>query len=586
MAKDYEQLTRAQLIAELRFHDSATAQLAEMAVLKHDLEVHQEELLVQHAQLREAQSLLEASRDQYADLYDFAPIAYLTLDPNGLVKAINLTGCSLLEAERTRILGLPLQSFVAAEDRGKLLDHMRRCRQSTTPVTTELTFHSRSDKRTSVSLLSRSNGGGGFRTVLHDLTERKKAENEIRRLNATLEERVQQRTQELEQAIEQLRGEIAQRQAAEAALKDAHRRKDEFLAMLGHELRNPLAPIRNAAEVLRLLSSDLPDAKEMVAIVLRQTNHMSRIVDDLLDVSRILRGKIALHEETVDLARIAREVAADFSRDFDASQIALQVEVGESPVWIRGDATRLAQIIGNLLHNALKFTLSGGRVTVTASADEASPSAVLTVRDTGMGIDADMLPRLFETFSQADRSLDRTRGGLGLGLALVKGLVELHGGQVQATSEGRGQGAEFRIRLPLVAAPEATASAPSNGRATATYRVLVIDDQHDTVRTMQALIKRLGHEVFTAANGEEGIRVARDMHPDVVFSDIGLPDIDGYAVARSLREDPAMSSTYLVAITGYGQQEDQRRAVDAGFDRHLTKPIAYQDLQNVLAAVH
>jgi PAS domain S-box-containing protein len=586
MAKDYEHLTRAQLIAELKLRDAALLQDTEVALLKHDLDVHQEELLVQHAQLSEAQLQLEASRDAYADLYDFAPFAYLTLCPNGLVTAINLTGCSLLEIERGRIIGLPLYGFVAEPDRDQLLDHLRRCRQGEVPVTTELSFQSRRGKRTPVALLSRPDTKGGFRTVVHDLTERKQTEEEIKLLNASLEERVQQRTSELEEAIDLLRAEVAQRQAAEAALSDAHRRKDEFLAMLGHELRNPLAPIRNAAEVLRLSLAGDEAAQEMLAIVLRQTSHMGRIVDDLLDVSRILRGKIHLHPEPVDLVRLVREVATDFNRECESAGIALAADDGESPVWVHGDPTRLAQIVGNLLHNAIKFTPSGGRVDVTVSVSSHDPShADLRVHDTGMGIDPDMLPRLFQTFSQADHSLDRSRGGLGLGLALVKGLAELHGGEVHAASSGRGKGAEFVVLLPLVEAPTIADQSPLASGGERTYRVLIIDDQRDTVRTMQALLKSLGHEVFTAADGEEGLRVAQEARPDVIFSDIGLPGMDGYAVARSVRDDPATSAAYLVAITGYGQHDDQRRAIEAGFNRHLTKPVAYGDLQTVLASL-
>jgi signal transduction histidine kinase len=585
MDRRLEDMTKAELIAELRRRDAIMVSPDSAASLRHELDVHQEELRVQHEQLRHSQSLLESSRNEYAELYDFAPIAYLTLDAQGVIKAINLTGCALLEAERVRLLDLPFVTLVAENQRKLFLDHMRRCRINGDKVTTEVDLKTRGNRIVPVLILSRTDGATAYRTIVMDLTERKGAENEIRELNLTLEDRVRKRTMELEQAIGQLKWEIGQRQVAEDALQEASRRKDEFLAMLGHELRNPLMPIRNAAEVMRFVARESPEIQEMVAIILRQSAHMKRLVDDLLDVSRIMRGKIELHAETLNLTKVVRGVLDDYANQLRSDQIALNAELPEEPIWVYGDETRLSQVLGNLLHNADKFSSRGGQIKVSLRFAVGNGLAELSVCDTGVGIAPEMLPRVFDLFSQSDNSLDRHRGGLGLGLALVKGLVELHGGQVEAASGGVNQGAQFTIRLPVAQHPAellATSDAPANHRC---YRVLIIDDQRDTLLTMKRLLAGLGHEVYTAADGEEGVRVARETRPDVVFSDVGLPGIDGYGVARRLRVDPVTQSSYLVAITGYGQGEDQRRAREAGFDRHLTKPIPFQEIEQVFASL-
>jgi CheY-like chemotaxis protein len=317
-----------------------------------------------------------------------------------------------------------------------------------------------------------------------------------------------------------------------------------------------------------------------------QVQHLVRLVDDLLDVSRIMRDKITLHEETLNLAGLVRGTVADFADQADAAGVTLTAEISPGPVWVKGDETRLAQVVGNLIHNASKFTDRGGRITVALRQDVSSHRAELQIRDTGIGIAPEMLPRLFEVFSQADCSLERSSGGLGVGLALVKGLVELHGGDVSANSAGLGQGAEFTVCLPLAHAPvESHVGAVDAQRPQRHCRVLIIDDQPDTLRTMRALLENLGHEVSTASNGEEGIRQARQTQPHVIFSDIGLPGMDGYALARVVRTDPALQTSYLVAITGYGQKSDQHRAQQAGFDQHLTKPIAFQEIQSVFASL-
>lgn len=373
---------------------------------------------------------------------------------------------------------------------------------------------------------------------------------------------------------------------AEEALREAGRRKDQFLATLAHELRNPLAPVRNAVQILRKVGSRDGRAEMARDLIDRQVTHMARIVDDLLDVSRIARGGIRLRRERRDLAEVVRHTAGDYRPDLEARGLRVSVSCPEEPLWVDGDPTRLAQVVGNLLHNSGKFTPPGGRVWVRAEADPESREAVVTVRDTGVGMDPELISRLFDPFSQAEQGLARSDGGLGLGLALTKGLVDLHGGTVEAQSDGTGTGSTFRVRLPLAAGPPAPDRPPEPDAAEGGLRVVVIEDNRDTAESLGLLLSLSGHQVEVAYDGPSGIRTAREARPDVVICDIGLPGgADGYAVARALRSDPTTSSTRLVALSGYGQAEDRRRSQDAGFDVHLVKPVEVEELDAVLAAV-
>ncbi|HEY1784868.1 MAG TPA: response regulator [Pirellulales bacterium] len=373
------------------------------------------------------------------------------------------------------------------------------------------------------------------------------------------------------------------------ALKEADRRKDEFLAMLAHELRNPLAPVQNAVEILRLSESADPAVTHAREIISRQVSHMARLIDDLLDVARIARGKIALRPERLDLAAVIRQTVEDYRPSLSLAGLSLNLELPADPLILVGDLTRLAQVLGNLLHNAGKFTPGGGTVTVQAEVDAAAGQAVVAVRDTGAGLDAAVRSRLFEPFSQADQALARTTGGLGLGLALAKGLIELHGGSIAAESEGLGRGSTFTIRLPLATGRERArhqaADAVSNSPARS-LRILIVEDNSDTAYSTQMLLALLGHEVDVAFDGDAGFAAARALHPDVVMSDLGLPgETDGFALARKLRADPALSNVHLIALSGYGQQEDRRRTHDAGFDQHLVKPVDFAALNEALLAV-
>ncbi|WP_438043186.1 PAS domain S-box protein [Sorangium sp. So ce128] len=384
--------------------------------------------------------------------------------------------------------------------------------------------------------------------------------------------------------------------AWEATLREADQRKDAFLAMLAHELRNPLGPIRNAVEILRSTGIEQPSLLRACGVIERQVAHMARLVDDLLDVSRVARGRIQLRKERCDLPRLLRQTAEDYRSTLEASGLELRLDLPIEPLWVSGDPTRLSQAVSNVLHNANKFTDAGGRVTVALSATP-DGSAVIRVRDTGIGAEPATLARMFEPFSQAERSLDRNRGGLGLGLALVKGLVELHGGTASAESAGVGHGTEIVLRLPLARGPEASperAAPPprvdsSSAGAARSLRVLIIEDNEDAAEMLQALLAMNGHQVEVALSGAAGVEAARSFRPEVILCDIGLPGgMDGCGVARTLKaleESADVAPSLMIALTGYGQERDQRRVREAGFDMHFVKPIDPGSLQSLLASV-
>ncbi len=372
------------------------------------------------------------------------------------------------------------------------------------------------------------------------------------------------------------------------SLESAERRMTEFLAMLAHELRNPLAPIRNAIRTLQMAPLDETARRSSTAIIDRQVTHLARLVDDLLDVSRITSGKIALHREPVEIAAlVARAVEA--SRPFiESRRHSLEIVLPPESLWVAGDQTRLAQVLVNLLNNAAKYTPEGGRIDVEAT--RRSGEVELRVGDSGIGIPASLLPHVFELFRQGDRALDRTESGLGIGLTLVKRLVRMHGGSVEAASAGPDRGSEFTIRLPLLAEKPARPEPPPGDHPAAhagprgALRVLVVDDNRDSAETMTILLRLWGHEVESAATGPAALAIAQGFLPNAVLLDIGLPGIDGYEVARRLRALPGLGGALLLAMTGYGQEHDRRRSREAGFDHHLVKPLEPEYLRQLLAA--
>src|SRR5688572_1763563 len=365
-----------------------------------------------------------------------------------------------------------------------------------------------------------------------------------------------------------------------AALQASDRAKDEFLAMLSHELRNPLAALSAAAHVVKLAPPDTDAAVHARAVIERQTKHMARLVGDLLDISRVAMGKVALERERINLADVVSNVASTWRASGRLERH--QLVVGVTPAWVDADRARVEQVFSNLLDNAIKFTPAGKRISVGVR--QQGDNAVLQVSDEGEGLAPGLIDTAFGLFVQGERGLDRAAGGLGVGLALVKRLTELHGGSVSAAGAGRGKGATLTVTLPAVLpSPKPATSEPRI--AIASRRVLIVEDNDDTRHMMQEVLKFSGHEVRTARDGASGLALAAEARPDVALIDIGLPDVDGYEVARRMRASPGGRTIGLVAITGYGQAEDQRRAYEAGFDAHLTKPVAPERLKQVMAGL-
>jgi len=370
-----------------------------------------------------------------------------------------------------------------------------------------------------------------------------------------------------------------------ARLQEADQRKNEFLAVLSHELRNPLTPIRNSVYVLERATPGSEQAKRAVQVIDRQTEQLARLVDDLLEVTRITRNRIQLQRGRLELNDVVRRSVEDYRSLFEARGVVLETQCAPEQLPINGDAARLAQVVGNLLHNAAKFTPTGGRVLVSTSAATSPGRATLRVIDTGVGIAPAVLGRLFEPFMQADATLDRSKGGLGLGLTLVKGIVEMHGGEVSAHSAGCGKGAELVVELPL---DRTSAGSVKPAQPMATHsrrRILIIEDNLDAASSLSEALRLEAHEVVVAHSGAEGLATAREFRPEVVLCDIGLPGMDGYAVARAFRADGDLRGAHLVALSGYAQPDDLQRATEAGFERHLAKPPSLDKLEELLASL-
>ena len=382
---------------------------------------------------------------------------------------------------------------------------------------------------------------------------------------------------------------VTERKRTEQALREADRRKDEFLATLSHELRNPLAPLKNALQVLELShagdarpaggDANLAPLREMME---RQVNHLVRLVDDLLEMSRISRGALELRRERVALSAVVRSALETSQPLIRAARHQLSLELPGEALWLDGDPVRLAQIVANLLNNAAKYTEPGGRIAVSARRREGRLE--LTVRDSGMGIPADVLPRLFEMFSRGGGADRGGQGGLGVGLALARRLAEMHGGTLVAASEGAGCGAEFRLTLPLAAGP-GEQSAPGAPAALPARRILIVDDNRDAAQSLGMVLKYLGADVQVAHDGAQALEALRAYEPGVVFLDIGMPGMDGYEVARRIRAQALERPPAIVALTGWGQEQDRRRAREAGFDHHLVKPADLGQLQALLASL-
>jgi signal transduction histidine kinase/ActR/RegA family two-component response regulator len=445
-------------------------------------------------------------------------------------------------------------------------------------------------KRRELQELNRNLARANERLAEANTTLQAEKTRELESLNRVL----QRANQELESANRSLQTEVAERARIELALKEADRHKDEFLAMLAHELRNPLAPIHNAVQLMHRQSFTDPQLAWSRDVIGRQLAHLTRLVDDLLDVSRITRGKINLNKEVIELETLITRTVETVQPLIEERGHTLTVDVPTGMLPVLGDPTRLVQAIGNVLGNAAKYTERGGRITLAVA--ESGAEVVLRVRDNGIGIPAELMPMIFNLFTQLDRTSGPAQSGLGIGLALVQRLVEMHGGSVTARSEGLGTGSEFVIRLPLFIRERiesgqtiqlsALEQSMTNAEGTRTQRrILVADDNNDALESLATLLQLSGHEVYTAANGAVALESAEQHRPEVVLLDIGMPKLDGYEVARRIRAQPWGQRITLVALTGWGQDSDRRRSQEAGFDSHLVKPLDLDKLTELLAAL-
>ena len=511
---------------------------------------------------KQAEAALRESEDRYRTLFDLGPVAVYSCDASGVIQKFNRRAAELWGREPAsgdtdeRFCG----SFKLFRPDGSFMPH-EQCPMA------EVVSGKIAEVRDAEVLIERPEGSQitvvvnirplkneqgevtGAINCFYDITERKQAEAQLR-----------------EYATE---------------LSDSDRRKNEFLAMLAHELRNPLAPIRHGLQIMRLAGGDAQTVKSVTALMERQVGHLMGLVDDLLDVNRISRGKIELRRERIGLAAVVTD-AVEIARPLsERREHELTVTVPAEPICVNADPLRLAQVVSNLLNNACKFTEKRGRVRL--SVEREGEQAVIRVRDNGIGIAADQLPRIFDMFMQADVSIERSVSGLGIGLALVKSLVEMHGGTVEAHSAGVGHGSEFVVRLPITA--EAPTPQPVDERTTtAAHRILVVDDSRDAAESLAMLLELTGNETYTAHDGLEAVETAARVRPDLVLLDIGLPKINGYEAARRIREQPWGKSLVLVALTGWGQDEDRQKSREAGFDGHMVKPIDPEALTKLLAA--
>lgn len=512
---------------------------------------------------RAAEVALRASEERFRVLFDLGPVAIFSCDRKGMVQDYNRRATELWGYEPKRGHSAPHYTSLKLFHKdgsaapGEHDPVMEVLETGVTIKDAELYIERPDGSRVLVSVtfapLKNEHGGiTGAIVAFHDITERRVLEDAL--------------------------------VARAAELAQADRRKDEFLAMLAHELRNPLAPLRNGVDILK--NADVTDEEREHAqrILVRQIENMSRLIDDLLDVSRITKGKIELRREPVALeAVIAAAVSTVRSSISKCGQV-LSVTLPPEPVYLLADATRLEQVFGNLLGNACKYSGDGSHIDVRAELTDGAGAreVIVSVRDNGIGIAPELLPRVFDLFVQATRSLDRAHGGLGIGLTLVQRLVELHGGIVEVRSDGLGHGSEFIVRLPVLEhspAPSAPTPAPE---PEAPRRILIVDDNTDSARSLAMIQRRRGHEARTAFSGPDAVALANEFLPEVVLLDIGLPGMDGLEVARRLRATPAMNGVVLIAMTGYGRDEDRAEARLAGFDEYLVKPVDLGQLRDLL----
>jgi len=575
--------------------EAAAAQCLRAAELQHEID---------RREVANARRALHAAHSRYLGLYDFAPIALVALKPGGSLLECNLAAAAMLGMDRPLVIGMPFVHCLHRASVRDFLNHLRSCRKDGSCVTELLLRRGPDTSALPVQMYSvatartpdhpvedAADGRSGedltIRSAILDISERKRHEAELRQAREELEARVLERTRRLETVNWELREKVSECQVLENELMErmrqlaaADRSKDQFLAMLAHELRNPLAPLQNAMYLMADGRLPVQQQRGLHEMIQRQMDQLVRIVDDLLEVTRFTQGKVQLHTGTVDIAEILDAAAESTAHMVAQRNHRFERVAPEEPLRVEGDKVRLVQALVNLLNNASKYTDQGGKVSLLACREH--DQAVIRVRDNGVGIQPEMLERIFDLFAQAPRTLDRSQGGLGIGLTLVKTVIEMHRGKVSAHSEGIGSGSEFKISLPLVHVDPAAPAGRKHVQH-ACKRVLVVDDNRDSAESLVALVQHWGHEARSAFEGRRAVAMAADFRPQIVFLDIGLPGLDGYAVVQELRSDPGLRDAVIVAVTGYGQEADRERTKLAGFNMHLVKPVCPEVLEELLA---
>jgi PAS domain S-box-containing protein len=565
MPLPYDKMKRDQLIKELQRRDALAQQPHHLEEVIHELQVHQEEIRVQNEHLKDVQQSLEESRDRYADLYDFAPMGYMTLDRSGVITEINLTAVGMFGLQRGNLIGSPLLIFVTPADRQAFLDHMNRCRQAKGEgeIRTELEILQHNGAAAvPVSLASRvprnPDSSGEYRTALIDLTSQRQVERERR--------------------------ESQDRERIARARSEA---KDRFLAILSHELRTPLTPVLAAVSALedqRVPKSIAPTLR----MIRRNVQMEADLIDDLLDITRINRNMLKLDLSDVDIHASINEVIEMCQPEIKDRRMDVELRAGADHAVVRGDVKRLRQVIWNLLRNAIKFTPARGTITITTDHPAADRLRVV-VADTGMGISPQLCERIFQPFEQAEAANGDRAAGLGLGLAICKALVDAHKGEISVYSAGPGQGTSFTVVLPCLPKGAIPTSPPVDApaepaRSARGLKILLVEDHPDTVHIMSKLLRSRGHRVRTASSVKDALQTASSETFDLVISDIGLPDGTGLQLMSALRKG-ARPPRQGIAISGFGSDEDIRKSADAGFNHHLVKPIDFGRLAKIITGI-